>query len=87
MFKLATGLGISFSDYYKMTPYELNLAIQGHAEQYENKLEMYCIATKVAIFNALKGKNHRVFNKKDQNKKVNTEKKKQDLQELKSIFT
>lgn len=90
MFKLATGyLGISSFEYYELTPRELELMFEGYTEKFKNELEMYCIAIKVAIFNALKGKNHRLFsiNNNKENKTISIEEKKKQLEELKRIFT
>lgn len=84
MFKLATGyLGISSFEYYELTPRELELMFEG----YTGKLEMYVIATKLAICNALKGKNHKLFDKNKENKTISIEEKKKQLEELKRIFT
>lgn len=75
MFKLATGyLGISFSDYYEMTPKELTLMFEGYTEKFKNELEMYSIATKVAIINAMKGKKHELFSNSNTNRKIDIEK-------------
>ncbi|WP_069649637.1 hypothetical protein [Caloranaerobacter ferrireducens] len=88
MFKLATGyLGISSFEYYELTPRELELMFEGYTEKYKNELEMYCIATKVAIFNAMKGKNHKLFSNNNESKLVDIEEKKKQLDELKRIFT
>lgn len=87
MFKLATGyLGISSFDYYEMTPKELTLMFEGYTEKYKNELEMYAMAIKIAIINAMKGKNHKLFDKKNSNT-IDMDKKKKELEELKKMFT
>ncbi|SHK49020.1 hypothetical protein [Paramaledivibacter caminithermalis] len=88
MFKIATSyLGISFLDYYEMTPKELKLILEGYEEKYKRDLEMKALATRLAIFNAIKGKNHKLFSNDIQNKKISTIEKQKQLKELKEIFT
>ena len=88
MFKLATGfLGISFSDYYEATPRELLLMFEGYSESRKQIIEMQEIATRIAIINAMGKKNHKVFDdEKEVVKKVDVEKKKQDLDYLRDTF-
>lgn len=85
MFKVVTTrLNISFFDYYEMTPKEIKLMLEGCDEEYRNNLEMTCLAMKIAIINALKGKNHKLF--KQENKKIDPKDKKKELEELNKKF-
>ena len=64
MFQLATGhLGLSYKDYYAMTPKELYLMAEGYAEQYKRNVEMMAAAVKVGMVNANRGKSYKVFSK------------------------
>lgn len=55
------GLGLSYSDYYAMTPREIALACEGYLVRNRQDVELQAIAVRFGVGNALKGKARGVF--------------------------
>ena len=84
MFSIATSeLGISFFDYYEITPYELGLIMKGYVKKKKEDLEAICRAVKIGTYNANRGKSLKMFADKKE-KTSNTKSNKTEMEILKS---